>query len=240
MATSVLRSSNVRSMRHDGAHETVIAGGHGKVGLRLGALLAAAGGPSRSGWSAPPEQAPDLEAAGVEPLVLDLAAGHAAAAGAGPAAAPTRSSSAPAPAGAGGRRGDQRDRRRGRGPLVDAASAAGVRRFVWCRCSWTPAAADQVSDTFENYMRVKRASDVHLAASDLDWTILRPGTLTDDPGTGTGAPRAGHRLGRRAPRRRGGRPGRAAARAGHGAPGPRADRAATRPSADAVSAAARA
>ena len=33
-------------------------------------------------------------------------------------------------------------------------------------------------------MRVKRASDVHLAASDLDWTILRPGTLTDEPGTG--------------------------------------------------------
>ena len=42
----------------------------------------------------------------------------------------------------------------------------------------------EVSDTFENYMRVKRASDVHLAASGLDWTILRPGTLTDDPGTG--------------------------------------------------------
>ena len=69
--------------------------------------------------------------------------------------------------------------------LVDAASAAGVRRFVLVSVFMDAGRGGQVSDTFENYMRVKRASDVHLAASGLDWTILRPGTLTDDPGTGT-------------------------------------------------------
>ncbi len=57
-------------------------------------------------------------------------------------------------------------------------SAAGVRRFVlvsvFMDAGPRPA---RCSDTFENYMRVKRASDVHLAASGLDWTILRPGTL---------------------------------------------------------------
>jgi len=33
-------------------------------------------------------------------------------------------------------------------------------------------------------MRVKKAADVHLAHTDLDWLIVRPGTLTDEPGTG--------------------------------------------------------
>jgi uncharacterized protein YbjT (DUF2867 family) len=60
-----------------------------------------------------------------------------------------------------------------------------VRRFVLVSVFMDAGRGGQVSDTFENYMRVKRASDVHLAASGLDWTILRPGTLTDDPGTGT-------------------------------------------------------
>jgi uncharacterized protein YbjT (DUF2867 family) len=41
-----------------------------------------------------------------------------------------------------------------------------------------------VSDTFENYMTVKKLADVHLAETDLDWVILRPGTLLDEPGTG--------------------------------------------------------
>mgnify|MGYP003575252114 FL=1 len=33
-------------------------------------------------------------------------------------------------------------------------------------------------------MAVKKQADVHLAQSDLDWVILRPGTLVDTPGTG--------------------------------------------------------
>src|SRR3546814_15712394 len=33
-------------------------------------------------------------------------------------------------------------------------------------------------------MAVKKLADVHLAESDLDWVILRPGTLLDAPGTG--------------------------------------------------------
>lgn len=33
-------------------------------------------------------------------------------------------------------------------------------------------------------MAVKKQADVHLAASDLDWVILRPGTLTDEAGSG--------------------------------------------------------
>jgi uncharacterized protein YbjT (DUF2867 family) len=37
---------------------------------------------------------------------------------------------------------------------------------------------------FEHYMRVKRNADVYLAGTDLDWVIVRPGTLTNSPGSG--------------------------------------------------------
>lgn len=41
-----------------------------------------------------------------------------------------------------------------------------------------------MSDTFEHYIDVKKKADAELAATDLDWTILRPAALTDEPGTG--------------------------------------------------------
>ena len=34
------------------------------------------------------------------------------------------------------------------------------------------------------YLRAKKAAEDALRATALDWTILRPGALTDDPGTG--------------------------------------------------------
>jgi uncharacterized protein YbjT (DUF2867 family) len=162
---------------------TVIAGGHGKVGLRLGTLLAQLGD-HPVGLVRAAEQAPDLEAAGIEPMVLDLVA-------ATPQQLAQALQGADAvvfSAGAGGRGGPEATNAvdgEAAVRLVDAASAAGVRRFVLVSVFMDAGRGGAVSDTFENYMRVKRASDVHLAASGLDWTILRPGTLTDDPGTGT-------------------------------------------------------
>jgi hypothetical protein len=38
--------------------------------------------------------------------------------------------------------------------------------------------------SFEHYMIVKKGADVELVHSKLDWVILRPSALTDDPGTG--------------------------------------------------------
>jgi uncharacterized protein YbjT (DUF2867 family) len=34
------------------------------------------------------------------------------------------------------------------------------------------------------YLRAKAEADSALSGSDRDWTIVRPGRLTDDPGTG--------------------------------------------------------
>ena len=44
--------------------------------------------------------------------------------------------------------------------------------------------ARERSEGFEHYIAVKRSADVALAASDLDWVILRPGALANSPGTG--------------------------------------------------------
>lgn len=67
---------------------------------------------------------------------------------------------------------------------VDAAIAAGAKRFVLVSAFPDAGRGKKISDTFENYMRVKRLSDAYLAESDLDWVILRPGTLTIEEGTG--------------------------------------------------------
>ncbi|HZE66463.1 MAG TPA: NAD(P)-binding oxidoreductase [Sporichthyaceae bacterium] len=65
-----------------------------------------------------------------------------------------------------------------------AATRAGVSRFVLVSAFPEAGRDQQRGEGFEHYMRVKKAADVHLAHTDLDWLIVRPGTLTDEPGTG--------------------------------------------------------
>ncbi|MEU6511223.1 NAD(P)H-binding protein [Streptomyces sp. NPDC046942] len=73
---------------------------------------------------------------------------------------------------------------RGLATAADAALAAGVRRFLHIS-AFPDAWRDRgMGVDFEHYMRVKKQADVYLAATDLDWVIIRPGTLTSGPGTG--------------------------------------------------------
>ena len=67
--------------------------------------------------------------------------------------------------------------------LLRAATASGVGRYVMVSGAGVenPPGGDEV---FEVYLRAKAAADAAVEASDLDWTILRPGGLTDDAGTG--------------------------------------------------------
>jgi nucleoside-diphosphate-sugar epimerase len=67
---------------------------------------------------------------------------------------------------------------------VDAARQAGVRRFVLVSVFPDAGRDLETNEGFEHYMRVKKAADVYLTSSDLDWVVVRPGTLTDGPGTG--------------------------------------------------------
>ncbi|MCX9192839.1 NAD-dependent dehydratase [Carbonactinospora thermoautotrophica] len=161
----------------------VIAGGHGQVALRLERLLAARGD-EVAGLIRNPDHAGDLSAAGAEPVVCDLEAasveevvGHVSgadavvfAAGAGP--------------GSGAARKETVDRAAAV-LLADAAERAGVRRYLMVSSMGADAPPPEGTDeVFAAYLRAKAAADADLRRRDLDWTILRPGRLTNDPGTG--------------------------------------------------------
>ena len=73
---------------------------------------------------------------------------------------------------------------RGLEKAADAAELAGVRRFVLVSVFMDVLRDQPRSDGFEHYMAVKRGADVYLAGTALDWSIVRPGTLSDDAGTG--------------------------------------------------------
>ncbi|HEY2698768.1 MAG TPA: SDR family oxidoreductase [Pseudonocardiaceae bacterium] len=160
---------------------TVIAGGHGQIALRLERLLAARGD-AAVGLIRNPEHAAELSAAGAEPVVADLE--HVSVASL--AAQLAGADAVVFAAGAGPGSGDGRKQTVDLGAsvlLADAAEAAGVRRFIQVS-SMGADREDLGSDTFSIYLRAKAAAEADLRGRDLDWTILRPGALTDEPGTG--------------------------------------------------------
>ncbi len=66
--------------------------------------------------------------------------------------------------------------------LADAAEQAGVRRYVMVSSMGTDKADPTSDDVFQVYLRAKKAADDDLRGRDLDWTVVRPGRLTDDAG----------------------------------------------------------
>ncbi|MFF9868522.1 SDR family oxidoreductase [Streptomyces sp. NPDC013953] len=160
----------------------VIAGGHGQIAQRLERLLSA-GGHEVAGVIRNPEQADALRAAGAEPVVLDLESATVEMV----AAALQGADVAVFAAGAGPGSGVERKHTVDRGAAVlfaDAAERAGVRRCIVV--SSMGADADHPGDeVFDAYLRAKGAADDYVRArSGLDWTILKPGMLTNDAGTG--------------------------------------------------------
>lgn len=160
----------------------VIAGGHGQIALRLERLLAARGY-EVAGLIRKAEQGDDLRAAGAEPVVLDLES-----ASVEQVADVLRGADAAVfAAGAGPGSGVDRKDTVDKGAAVlfaDAAVRAGVRRFVVVS-SMGADAEHQGDDVFDVYLRAKGEADDHVRGLDaLDWTILRPGSLTNDAGTG--------------------------------------------------------
>ncbi|MFI6977604.1 SDR family oxidoreductase [Embleya sp. NPDC050154] len=162
----------------------VIAGGHGRIGLRLGALLAERGDEA-AGLIRNPAQQSDLVERGIRPIVCDLETATVAAVAGHLTGADAVVFAAGAGPGSGIARKDSVDR--GAATLcADAAEQAGVRRFVVVSAMGAdrepPAGTDEV---FAAYLRAKGAADADVRSrANLDWTILRPGRLTDDPGTG--------------------------------------------------------
>ena len=162
----------------------VIAGGHGQIAVRLERLLSGRG-EEVIGIIRKPEQADDLRKAGAEPAVCDLESADVAEVARCLASADAAVFAAGAGPGSGIPRKDTVDR--GAAVLfADAANAAGVRRFLVVSSMGADAEPAPGTDAvFAAYLRAKAAADADIRARDaLDWTILRPGRLTGDPGTG--------------------------------------------------------
>lgn len=165
----------------------VIAGAHGQIARRLGRLLSARGD-TVVGIVRNPDHASDLESDGVGPAVLDLES-----VSVDELADVVRGADAVVfAAGAGPGSGEARKHTVDHGAavlLAEAAERAGVRPYVLVSSmgverarEGTPEGVDPVMAV---YLQAKlRAEDDVLPREALATTILRPGGLTDDPGTG--------------------------------------------------------
>ncbi|MDT8910387.1 NAD(P)H-binding protein [Amycolatopsis sp. PS_44_ISF1] len=161
----------------------VIAGGHGQIALRLEKLLSERGDQA-VGIVRNADHEPELLAVGAETVVLDLEKSDVDAVAAVLEGADAAVFAAGAGPGSGEARKDTVDR--GAAALfADAAERAGVRRFIQVGSMGADHPdAPGIDPGFAVYLRAKKAAEDDLRARDLDWTILRPGTLTDDSGTG--------------------------------------------------------
>jgi uncharacterized protein YbjT (DUF2867 family) len=160
--------------------DVVIAGGHGQIALRLARLLAARGERVRS-LLRNPGHAADVSEVGAEVVVFDLEERSGSELGEVVAGADAVVFAAGAGPGSGAERKRTVDLG-GAVKLIEAAQAAGVRRYVIVSSIGAddPSAG---SEAMRPYLEAKAEADAAVAASGLDWTIVRPGVLTNEPGT---------------------------------------------------------
>ncbi len=161
--------------------DIAIAGGHGKIARHLNRKLALDGHVVR-GIVRDAGHVDDLHDDGVTPVVLDLEEASVAQV----AEAITGADAVVFAAGAGPGSGAPRKETVDYGAAVALRAAAervGVQRYVMVSAMGVddPPQDDEV---FSVYLRAKQRADADLMASDLAWTIVRPGGLTDEPGTG--------------------------------------------------------
>jgi uncharacterized protein YbjT (DUF2867 family) len=161
--------------------DIVLIGATGGIGSRLIPMLISRGH-SVTGLHRKPEQAGELSAAGVTPArgdLMEMSADDLAAIIKGADAVVFS-------AGAAGSGTDRTSMIDGQGPvkLIDAARATGVKR-IYLVSVFPDAGRDRdIGEGFEHYMREKKCADAALAASGLDYVIIRPGTLQSEDGNG--------------------------------------------------------
>lgn len=161
--------------------DVAIAGAHGKIARRLTRLLAGRGDRVR-GLIRDPGHADDLRADGAEPVLCDLEAATPDELAEAIAGADAVVFAAGAGPGSGAERKGSMDRD-GAVKLLEAAVAAGVGGYLMVSSigAEDPPGDD---DVFSIYLRAKAEADQALIASDRTWVIVRPVSLTDDPGSG--------------------------------------------------------
>ena len=160
-----------------------IVGGHGKIARLLIPLLVDAGHQPVA-LVRNPDYSPELEALGAEVGILDIEQE-----GADAFAEAFTGADAVVFAAGGGPDGNIGRKRTvdlgGSLKSIKGAQAAGVTRFVQISAiAVDQPVGDDASNVWKAYVEAKRDADIALRESDLDWTILRPGGLTDDAPTG--------------------------------------------------------
>lgn len=157
--------------------KVVVAGANGKIGQHLVELLGQSEHAVRA-MVRDPDQARSLEALGAEVVVADLEDDVSAAVRGCDAAIFT--------AGSGPHTGPDKTRavdRDGAIRMIDTCEREGVKRFLLVS-SMHSDFPEQGSEKIRHYLEAKKAADDHLRASSLDYTIVRPGRLTQHVGTG--------------------------------------------------------
>ena len=161
--------------------DVTIAGAHGQIALRLARLLAARGD-RVTGLVRNQEHTAEVAEAGASPVVCDLeraSVEEIAAAVTGTDAVVFAAGGGP---GSGAARKLTMDRD-GAVKLLGAATTAGIARYLMISATGAENPPDG-DGVFDVYLQAKAAADAAVAASDRDWTIIRPGALTNDEGTG--------------------------------------------------------
>jgi len=170
----------VRTVDEGNPMRVVVAGGHGKIAQHLERMLAERGD-EPVGLVRNPDHVPDLERVGAQAVVLDLEK-----AGVDELAPVLEGADAVVfAAGAGPNSGPERKETVDKGAarlLADAAQRSGVRRYVMISSMGTENVDPDSDDVMAVYLRAKAAADEDVRSRNLDWTIVKPGRLTDAPG----------------------------------------------------------
>ena len=171
-----------RRIREGSLHVRVlVAGAHGNTARRLVRMLVGNGHEVR-GLIRKEEQSQDVESDGAEPVVCDLEAEEVGGVGEAVEGCDAIVFAAGAGAGSGEARKETMDYG-GAAKLVEAAEKHGVRRYLMLSSMGTDDPGDR-DEAMRPYLEAKARADGRLRESSLDYTVIRPGRLTDEDGTG--------------------------------------------------------
>jgi uncharacterized protein YbjT (DUF2867 family) len=163
------------------AMEVAVVGGHGRIALRLLRMLSERGDRAR-GLIRNPDHAADVEATGATAVGADIENLDADAVARAIAGVEAVVFAAGAGAGSGAARKRTVDYG-GAAKLIEAARMNDVSRYLIVSAMGVNH-PDRWSDEMRPYYEAKAEADRELMDSGLDYTIVRPGGLTDDPGSG--------------------------------------------------------